>query len=88
MYSGKYYGERSEAKNFLGQKSPWIYNYYLKKCYFGEIQKNSLCLQKIPCVKAKFPVFSLSGKVDSQIPCFPCAVATLNVIQLIKKVSP
>ena len=25
----------------------------------------------------KFPVFSLSGKVNSQIPCFPCAVATL-----------
>ena len=26
----------------------------------------------------KFPVFSLSGKMDLQIPCFPCAVATLN----------
>ena len=23
-------------------------------------------------------MFSLSGKVNSQIPCFPCAVATLN----------
>ena len=26
----------------------------------------------------KFPVFSLSGKMDFQIPCFPCAVATLK----------
>ena len=25
----------------------------------------------------KFPVFSLSGKKDFQIPCFPCAVETL-----------
>ena len=25
----------------------------------------------------KFPVFSLSGKIWKQIPCFPCAVATL-----------
>ena len=25
----------------------------------------------------KFPVFSLPGKVNIQIPCFPCAVATL-----------
>ena len=32
---------------------------------------------KIPCVFPKFPVFSLSGKFDNQIPCFPCAVATL-----------
>ena len=38
---------------------------------------------KIPCVVQIFPVlhlnslFSLSGKSDYQIPCFPCAVATL-----------
>ena len=25
-----------------------------------------------PCVTAKFPVFSLSGKSKNQIPCFPC----------------
>ena len=37
----------------------------------------SLCLRFFPCVKAKFPVFSLSGKSKNQIPCFPCAVATL-----------
>ena len=33
-----------------------------------------------PCIKAKFPVFSLSGKSKNQIPCFPCAVATLKLI--------
>ena len=38
----------------------------------------SLCLKNFPCVTAKFPVFSLSGKSKNQIPCFPCAVATLN----------
>ena len=37
----------------------------------------SLCLKKILCVTAKFPVFSLSGKTVNQIPCFPCAVAIL-----------
>ena len=41
----------------------------------------SLCLKIFPCVKAKFPVFSLSGKSKNQIPCFPCAVATLWVNQ-------
>ena len=39
---------------------------------------NSLCCPKFPCVVPKFPVFSLSGKIDDQIPCFPCAVATLK----------
>ena len=33
---------------------------------------------KIPCVVKTFPVFSLSAKIDDQIPCFLCAVATLN----------
>ena len=39
-------------------------------------------LKNSPCVTAKFPVFSLSGKSENQIPCFPCAVATLNVSML------
>ena len=43
---------------------------YYKILHFMEIWK-------IPCVVPKFPVFSLSGKSDNQIPCFPCAVATL-----------
>ena len=33
--------------------------------------------QTFPFVTAKFPVFSLSGKSKSQIPSFPCAMATL-----------
>ena len=37
----------------------------------------SLCLKIFPCAKAKFPVFSLSGKSKNQIPCFPCAIATV-----------
>ena len=39
----------------------------------------SLCCPKFPCVVPKFPAFSLSGKSDNQIPCFPCAVATLSL---------
>ena len=35
-------------------------------------------IQFFPCVVQIFPVFSLSGKTDDQIPCFPCAVATLT----------
>ena len=31
---------------------------------------------------SKFPVFSLSGKMDFQIPCFPCAVVTLYKLRL------
>ena len=45
----------------------------------------SLCLKIFPCVKAKFPVFSLSGKSKNQIPCFPCfpcAVATLTNLKV------
>ena len=34
---------------------------------------------KIPRVVPEFPVFPLSGKLDNQIPCFPCAVATLEL---------
>ena len=48
-----------------------------QKNIFPVSQNFSLCQSKIPCVKAKFPVFSLSGKSENQIPCFPCAVATL-----------
>ena len=42
------------------------------------VQIFSLCYQNFPCVRTKFPVFSLSGKSKNQIPCFPCAVATLG----------
>ena len=39
---------------------------------------NSLCKNIFLIFFSKFPVLSLSGKMDFQIPCFPCAVATLN----------
>ena len=42
---------------------------YYKILHFWEIWK-------IPCVVPKFPVFPV-WKIDNQIPCFPCAVATL-----------
>ena len=42
------------------------------------VQIFSLCYQIFPYDRTKFPVFSLSGKSKNQIPCFPCAVATLD----------
>ena len=42
-----------------------------------EIWKIPCVIQIFPCVVPKFPVFSLSGKTDNQIPCFPSAVAIL-----------
>ena len=41
------------------------------------LELNSLCKNTFLIFFGKFPVFSLSGKMDLQIPCFPCAVATL-----------
>ena len=53
----------------------------VKYLIFREIWKIS-CVVQIPCVVPKFPVFSLSGKSDNQIPCFPCAVAPLQSLCL------
>ena len=53
---------------------------YQKILNFQGNLKNSLCCPNFPCVVPKFPVFSLSGKTDNQIPCFPCAVATLIIL--------
>ena len=44
------------------------------------IQIFSLCWQFFPCVRTKFPMFSLSGKSKNQILCFLCAVATLDLV--------
>ena len=44
---------------------------------FPVLVVNSLCKNIFLIYFNKFPVFSLSGKMDFQIPCFPCAVATL-----------
>ena len=40
----------------------------------------SLCLKKIPCITAKFPVFCLCGRSKNQISCFPYAMATHPVL--------
>ena len=82
----------SEArlKNFLIKKNKHTF-YFNNHCQIFSLCLNfslchrkifSLCLKIFPCVKAKFPVFSLSGKSKNQIPCFPCAVATLTLINI------
>ena len=42
----------------------------IKYLNFRKFEK-SLCCQNFPYVVPKFPEFSLSGKIDDQIPCFP-----------------
>ena len=67
------YGERSEAKNF--------WKYVKRNMLFAFINtvKNIFPVsQNFPCVTTKFPVFSPTGKSKNQIPCFPCAVVTLE----------
>ena len=38
---------------------------YYKILNFWEILENSLCCQNFPCFVPKFPVFSLSRKIDN-----------------------
>ena len=73
----KTYAERSEAKNLKFKKINILFiliitvKYFPVSKFFPVLQKIfSLCQSKIPCV-------SLSGKSKNQIPCFPCAMATL-----------
>ena len=49
---------------------------------------NSLCKNIFSIFFSKFPVFSLYGKMDFQIPRFPCAVATLTVPKSVCTVEP
>ena len=51
--------------------------FFLDTQIFPVLVVNSLCKNIFLIFFSKFPVFSLSGKMDFQIPCFPCAVATL-----------
>ena len=53
--------------------------YYKILNFWGNLE-NSLCCPDFPCVVPKFPVFSLSEKTNNQIPCLPCAMATLIMI--------
>ena len=48
------------------------------------------CLVQIPCVFIKFirfPMFSLPGKIDNQIPCFVCAEMEFYFSELLFKLS-
>ena len=65
----------------------WFNSLKLQACYFffhlqifPVLELNSLCKNVFLMSFGKFPVFSLSGKRDFQIPCFPCAVATLYIV--------
>ena len=59
----------------LNYKFFWV---FLDTQIFPVLVVNSLCKNIFLIFFSKFPVFSLSGKMDFQIPCFPCAVTTLN----------
>ena len=74
-------------KNFEIKKNKHTFYFNNHSKIFSLCLNFSLCHSKLfslrlkifPCVTAKFPVFSLSGKSKNQIPCFPCAAATLWV---------
>ena len=55
----------------------FFFFFFLDTQIFPVLVVNSLCKNIFLIFFSKFPVFSLSGKMDFQIPCFPCAVATL-----------
>ena len=55
-------------------------------CQWIQSKIFSLCLKNFPCVTTKFPVFSLSGKSKTQIPCFPCAVATMRKSEITERI--
>ena len=86
----KTYAEQSEAKKFWNLKNKHTFYFNNHSQIFSLCLNFSLCHRKIfslclkffPCVKAKFPVFSVSGKSKNQIPCFPCAVATLLLLTI------
>ena len=51
----------------------------IKYLIFREIWKFPYVVQIVPVLYLNYPVFSMSGKIDNQIPCFPCAVETLMI---------
>ena len=84
----KTYAKQSEAKKIWNLKNKHTFYFNNHSQIFSLCLNFSLCHRKIfslclkifPCVKVKFPVFSLSGKSKNQILCFPCAVATLEFL--------
>ena len=75
----------ARLKNFEIWKHKHTFYFNNHSHIFSLCLNFSLCHSKIfsmsqffPCVTAKIPVFSLFGKSKNQIPCFPCAVATLE----------
>ena len=71
---GKMLSKVRREKNGVHQSTKGQFT--IKYLIFREIWKIP-CVVQIFRVVPKFPVFSLSGKSDNKIPCFPCAVATL-----------
>ena len=70
----------SKSQNFIAMfhHNPGLtFNFWNFKI-FPVLKVNSLCKIIFLIFFGKFPVFSLSGKSKNQIPCFPCAVATLG----------
>ena len=69
----------SKSQNFIAMFHHYpglTFNFWNFKI-FPVLKVNSLCKIIFLIFFGKFPVFSLSGKSKNQIPCFPCAVATL-----------
>ena len=80
--------EQSEAEKNIGVHQSIKGQFTTKYLIFLRNVENSLYCPNFPCVLPKFPVFSLSGKIDNQIPCFPCAVATLFYVGILKMKFP
>ena len=70
-------GTTQPEGNFTHLNYKFFLKNFLDTQIFPVLVVNSLCKNIFLIFFSKFPVFSLSGKMDFQIPCFPCAVATL-----------
>ena len=68
-------GTTQPEGNFTNLNYKFFFFFFFYTQIFPVLVVNSLCKN---IFLSKFAVFSLSGKMDFQIPCFPCAVATLT----------
>ena len=78
-------GTTQPEGNFIHLNYKFFFFLTLKN--FPVLVVNSLCKNIFLIFFSKFPVFSLSGKMDFQNPCFPCAVATLFIPDMLKLIS-